>query len=81
MVYVDKVDTLFIKNASQGLCVRRRSREQVENNNSVLTDAWQVQDKGPDLWIQTQQKCTTADPTAFNQHPTRANKQRKQTVR
>jgi len=55
MVYVDKVDTLFIKNASQGLCVRW-SRELAENNNNfVLTDAWQVQDKGPDLSIQTLQ--------------------------
>jgi len=53
MVYVDKVFTLFIKNASQGLCVRW-SRELAENNNNfVLTDAWQVQDKGPDLSIQT----------------------------
>lgn len=45
MVYVDKVDTLFIKNASQGLCPEKR---QQLRNNFVLTDAWQVQDKGPD---------------------------------
>jgi len=59
MVYVDKVDTLFIKNASQGLCqqtasILKKVRPQSTSSRELqyatkyvgvcmLTDAWQVQ--------------------------------------